>query len=377
MNRSERTYMKREVKKALPVLIIGILYTVAVFAIVFQRMKDICLDGYLAFSFPYYFSGREYGDCFIHEWVWFMEKFHPYVIIFMEALLIRRIFYQENRAGISDFLRTLPVKEWKKTWIKVGVGEAVIFVFCLVYGLAATVVYSIYGDRLNEINSMIPGASVSGNTYFMIGQIVLLMFVGMSVMFLILFAAQLYIHNLVAAYIVGVGVLVTPAYFTYIYGVLYGPARGLGIWTIPASVIASFPALDIQILNSGTDAITMIKYIARWDGYSQKLLFLLLFFLLAVAVILLALKKRWNVWESNNALVNSKVVMEFIFTGISLGFGTVVVMALDDVMGWYLQSGAEEFLFWLYSVIVAGIILLFLNGTMIVLDREKRKRYKK
>lgn len=377
MNRSERTYMKREVKKALPVLIIGILYTVVAFAVVFQQLRDICLDGYLAFSFPYYFSVREFGDCFIHEWVRVMEKFHPFVIIFMEALLIRRIFYQENRAGISDFLRTLPIKEWKKTWIKVGVGEAVIFVFCLVYGLAAAVVYSIYGDRLNEINSMIPGASVGGNTYFMIGQIVLLMFVGMSVMFLILFAAQLYIHNLVAAYIVGAGVLLTPVYFTYIYGVLYGPARGLGIWTIPSSMIMSFPFLDMQALNSGTDVITMIKYVARWDGYSQKLLFLLLFFLLAVAVILLALKKRWNVWESNNALVNSKVVMEFIFTGISLGFGTVVVMFLDDVRGWMLQSGAQEFLFWLYSVIAAGFILLFLNATMIVLEKKRKRRYEK
>lgn len=371
MKQPEITYIKREVKKVLPVLIAGILYTALIFGNLFVRLKNICLDGYLTFSWPNDFSGREFGDSFIHTWLEIKGDLHIFVMIFMEAFLIRRIFYQENRAGISDFLRILPIKEWKKTWIKVGVGESVIFVFCLVHGLTATLVNSIYAYRLNEINSMMPGAK-SGDTYLFIWQIILLMFVGMSVMFLVLFVAQLYIHNTATAYFVGTGILGSPFYFTGIYSLLYHRHGGDQNWMIPYSMVDPFPQWDTYFLNSNSDTVTMVKYTAYWVGYSQKLLFLFLFLILAAAVILLALKKRWNVWESNNALVNSKVVMEFIFAGLSLGLGTVAVIFLGNVFPVGFHTEYEEFIFWLYSVIAGGIILLFLNAVVMMVERKRR-----
>ncbi|MCM1245045.1 MAG: hypothetical protein NC293_05285 [Roseburia sp.] len=373
MSRAEITYTKREIKKVLPVLIVGVLYTIYMFVLLFFRLRDVCLNGYLAFSFPNYFQISELGDVFMYWWDACADEFHVYVIIFMEMFLIRRIFYQENRAGISDFLRTLPVKEWKKTWIKAGVGEATIVVFCLIHGLAACAVNSVYDKPIHEITSMIPGGVTGANTYFMIWKTIFLMFVGMSVMFFILFAAQLYIHNMVAAYLIGAGVLATPLYITTIYWSLYEDARHLGIGNIPASMLMPFPVFDMKDVAADMDTVSMASHVAYWDGYSGKLLFLFLFLIIAIAVILLALKKRWNVWESNNAVVNSRAVMQFIFSGISICFGTMVVMLFDDMLP---VSGFEEFIFWLFSVAVAGVILLILNVVVAVMERKGKDRRK-
>lgn len=370
MNRSEKTYIKREIKKVFPVLVIGILYMGFILASMFIRLRDICLDGYLMFSEPNHFQMQNSGAVFIEAWESCMGDLPVYFTIFMEALLIRRIFYQEKRAGVSDFLRILPIKEWKKTWIKAGVGETVIFLFCFLYGLMACAVNSVYDHRLNEINSMIPGASAEGNTYLVIWQTMLLMFAGMSVIFFILFAAQMYLHNMVMGYMVGTGILIAPIYFTDIYGLLYQTARGVGTWTIPASIIDPFPKVDMYSVGN----MGMQKCVAVWNGYFQKILFLFLFLVLAVAVILLALRLRWNVWESNNAVVNSKVVMEFIFAGISLGLGTIVAMKFGDLMTGTIYRGSEEFWFWLYSLIAAGIILIVLNIVVSQWERMRKKR---
>lgn len=113
---------------------------------------------------------------FIYSLCGKLDEFHVLAVIVLEMFLIRQIFYLENRAGIMDFLRILPIKEWKKVCIKAGVGKCVILGICAVFGLTGTIVNVILNPKITMLNELVQNAGTIGNSYVMLWQIVLIIF---------------------------------------------------------------------------------------------------------------------------------------------------------------------------------------------------------
>lgn len=110
MSKSSVTYMKRELRKVLPVFALAVLYAAFIFLVVCLELSDQNAQARLAIAFPntvFFNAGNTF--CFMVASI--LGKFHSIAVIVLEVLLIRKVFYLENRAGVSDFLRILPLKE--------------------------------------------------------------------------------------------------------------------------------------------------------------------------------------------------------------------------------------------------------------------------
>lgn len=372
MSKPVITYLKREIKKVLPVLILGIVYVAFIFGIVYLNLRDKYMDAILSFAYSDWFSVDEIGDLFINRLCSYMEEFHLIFIIVFIGILVYRVFYQENRAEISDFLRTLPVKDWQKLWIKVGVGEGVILLVCALFGVTGTVMNAILNPKFQEISSFFPGDHAPAGSYVMLWQIVLMMFLGMSAIFLVLFAAQSIIHNVAVAFCVGSGVLFAPFYFTTVYESVVNDSYIAH--SIPLSLLMYYPeyiyggeAIDVDLSYVGEQPMSMSVTIAnaQWEWFSEKLLFLLVLILIALVIITAVAVFRWNIRESSNSIINSKVVTEFIFTGISVAVAAAIVLFNSD-------GGEDGFQVWLTSGLIAAILLAVAN--MILYAVQKRRR---
>lgn len=372
MSKPVITYLKREIKKVLPVLILGIVYVAFIFGIVYLNLRDKYMDAILSFAYSDWFSVDEIGDLFINRLCSYMEEFHLIFIIVFIGILVYRVFYQENRAEISDFLRTLPVKDWQKLWIKVGVGEGVILLVCALFGVTGTVMNAILNPKFQEISSFFPGDHAPVGSYVMLWQIVLMMFLGMSAIFLVLFAAQSIIHNVAVAFCVGSGVLFAPFYFTTVYESVVNDSYIAH--SIPLSLLMYYPeyiyggeAIDVDLSYVGEQPMSMSVTIAnaQWEWFSEKLLFLLVLILIALVIITAVAAFRWNIRESSNSIINSKAVTEFIFTGISVAVAASIVLFNSD-------GGEDGFQVWLTSGLIAAILLAVAN--MILYAVQKRRR---
>lgn len=216
MDRAVYTYTKREFKKVAPVFGLGVLYVLFIFLSVFLVLRDEYLDKLLSFAYPNNFITVKAGNLFIDTLLSKLQEWHPIVALVFVILLAMQLFRQEKQIGVSDFLRTLPVKEWKKVWIKAGVGELVIIGFALFFGCVGSALNAVMEKDLNEVNSFVIGAEASLNPHENIWQMALLIFLGLSAMFLLLFAAQSCIHNVSAGILAGLGAIYAPYYFMYV-----------------------------------------------------------------------------------------------------------------------------------------------------------------
>ena len=104
MSKPAVTYMKREWKKVLPVFILSVCYAAFVFILVFITLKGANGQFRLGMAYPDEYMSFEIGDIFLTNMSGVLEGFHGFVIIIFEAMLIRKVFYQENRLGLSPHL---------------------------------------------------------------------------------------------------------------------------------------------------------------------------------------------------------------------------------------------------------------------------------
>lgn len=371
MSRPTMVYVKREMKKVLPLFVLAVIYTAITYLFVCMDMKDeipsrlLALAGYSECVGIY-----NLGDLFLDSLRQIMERLSFFGVLFFDFILILRLFATENRSEISDFIRILPLKEWKKTWIKVGVGEAAILVSCLLFGLTGTVMNAIFTPQLQEINEMIPDGTTNTNSCLMIWQIVLFVFLAMSAIYLILFVAQLCIHNMMLAFAVGGGILASIVYFVTMFANIYGDMGGMA--GISHSLIQYLPYRSETYLEFENQTITV--YDLEWSFYADRLLFLLMLCGIGLAIILLSIRCRWCIRENNFMLVNSNAVMQFIFTGISLAAGMGIALATGNApfVGTIYRDTRGEFRYWMMSIGIAALFLLVFN--LAVMLRKKKQR---
>ena len=158
MSRPTMVYIKREMKKVLPLFALAVIYSAITYLFVYMAMKDEVSSRLLALAgYSECVGIYDSGDLFLDSLRRVMERLSLFGVIFFVFILILRLFATENRSEISDFIRILPIKEWKKIWIKAGVGEVAILGSCLLFGLTGTVLNAVFTPQIQEINEMIPG----------------------------------------------------------------------------------------------------------------------------------------------------------------------------------------------------------------------------
>ncbi len=372
MSRPTIVYIKREMKKVLPLLVLAVIYTAITYLFVYMNIKDEVSSSLLALAGYSECAGiYDLGDLFLDSLRRIMERLSFFGVLFFDFILILRLFATENRSEISDFIRILPLKEWKKTWIKVGVGEAAILGSCLLFGLTGTVMNAIFTPQLQEINEMIPDGTTNTNSCLMIWQIVLFVFLAMSAIYLILFVAQLCIHNMMLAFAVGGGILASIVYFVTMFANIYGDMGGMT--GISHSLTQYLPYRSETYLEFENQTITV--YDLEWSFYAERLLFLLLLCGIGLAIILISIRCRWCIRENNFMLVNSNAVMQFIFTGISLAAGMGIALATGNApfVGTIYRDTRGEFRYWMMSIGIAALFLLVFNLAVILRKKKQRR----
>lgn len=365
--------MKREWKKVLPVFALSVCYAALVFILVFLALSDANTSFRLEMAYPDEYPSFEIGDMFITAMFSVMDRFHGFAVIVFEAMLIRKVFYQENRAGISDFLRILPIKERNKAAMKVCAGESAILGFCVFFGVFGTITNAILSKGLAENASIMPiekmtdGGSLS-NAYSMIWQTSGMMFLALSAMFLVLFVVQNCIHNMPVAMFAGFGMLFVPTYYTMLYEMT--TVKDLHMSMVAGVFLNHFPTI-----NYGDEYIGEIDIYtmgAEWGYMSEKILFLAVVIVVAIGILALLLRMRWNIRESNNRIINSPAVTEFIVTGFSISAGTAVAVITGNMPYSAAETVMEEYGFFIVTLIVGCIVWAMIHGIGLAVMKRQR-----
>lgn len=368
MSKSTVTYLKREYKKVLPVFILACLYICYIFVNIYLKLNNRNLEVLLSFAYAEEYDYFQLGNLLLGSLGEVMEEIHLIFVIIFEFLLLQRVFYQENRAGVSDFLCMLPIREKNKVAMKVLAGESVIFGFCTLFGVMGSLTNALLDSQIREAVSFFPGAGATVNSYSAIWQISLLMFLGLSTMFLVLFVARLCVHNQVLATIVGAGFLFVPIYYSQIYTIITGADRK--IMEVALSILYPLPRTGLNAVSSSEYADSISQYAANWDYYPDKVIFLLVLVGIALALLIFTLYRRWNIRESNNVLINSPGVAEFIVCGFSFSVG--LGWNFMDGMYSYSMTGREFVAFFISSFIVAAIVWAIIHGVGFgIMKRQK------
>lgn len=368
MNKAAVTYMKRELKKVLPVFILSVLYAGFIFFCVAMELANQNIEARLYFAYPDYFSFPQGGNLFGYALSMIMYQFHTLGVVLIEALLIRKVFQMENRAGVSDFLRILPVKEHHKLLMKIGAGELMLAGFSIVFGLFGTFVNWLYETELTEINSFIMNTADQPNVYAMIWQMVLVMFLALSAMFLIMFVAQCCIHNMPMAMIVGLGVLFVPFFMSGIYTTM--TEKSSNMMEITGSLISHYPMMETENMVSSVGGEVSVLN-GTWELFVPKIIFLLSLIVLAAVLLVLTVHFRWNIRESNNVLINSPMVAEFICTGFSICAAAAIMEVFGDVKYNRSFTIKGNVGFFVGTLFAAVIIWAVLHGIGMVMKKRK------
>lgn len=375
MSQPTLIFAKREMKKVMPLFVLAVFYTAVTYLFVYRGINGGTASGLVALAgYSEVIGIYECGDILLNGIRRILEELSFFGVIFFDFILILRLFAAENRSEISDFIRLLPLKEWKKTWIKAAVGEVVILGSCVMFGLAGTVMDAIFTPQIQEINEMIPNGTTDTNSCLMLWQIVLFVFLAMSAIYLILFVAQLCVHNMLLAFAVGGGSLVSIIYFTAMFAGIYGEAGGMT--GIPRSLSEYLPYCSERQYDYMDYGILSVLDL-EWSFYADRLLFLLLLCGIGTTLILISIRCRWSIRENQFMLVNSNAVLQFIFTGISLAAGMGISYAAGNapLIGTIYRDTGGEFRYWMVSIAVSALFLVVLN--LAVMHRKKKQRREK
>lgn len=376
MNKPVVTYMKREYKKVLPVLILSVCYAAFVFILVYLRLDDenTVLRQRLAYvdEIGYF----QMGDLFFDALCGVLDEYHRFIVIVFEVLLIRKVFYQENRAGISDFLRILPIKERNKIMMKICAGESAILGFCTVFGVLGTIVYNVLRPGLEERAGIFPveKLTVDGSamhTCRMIWQTSFLMFLALSAMFLVLFLMQCCVHNMPVALFAGFGMLYAPYYYSFLNEMAVWGDKEIHMSSVTASFLSHYPRVFGTGVIAGREDLTY--YFAKLMYFSETIWFLVAVILISAVMLAVALRLRWNVKGSNNIMINSPAVAEFIVTGLSISVGVgVAVLTGNEPTTALRATPVEKYAFYFVTLAVGAVVwVLFHVINMAVMKRQR------
>lgn len=355
MNKPAATYMKREFKKVMPVFVLAALYAGAVFTFLYLYLCNENTDMRLMFAYPDNFGGMRTGDVLIGDLCRILDKIHPVAVILLEILLIQKVFYLENRAGVCDFLTILPIRQRDKILMKVCAGESVIFGFSLLFGILGSAVIAALNPGLSEMNAFVPNMAQVGNSYAMLWQITLMMFLSMSAIFLILFVLQCCVHNVAAAAFAGIGILLAPIYYTFLnYSMTM---QGHNLTEIVKGLIHPYPEVDTALVHQQSPYNEISVLLMRWDNAKYMVLFLAAVIVIALGVLVLAFRLRWNIRESDYLLINSPAVSEFIITGFSISVGTAVAWITNNTVHMTSRGmTGDSYKFFVVSLIAGAVV---------------------
>lgn len=326
MNSAIRTYGKREFRKISLLPVFSLVYTLLVYGTLSYVMNGLITEHYLKHGFSDMASYIMLGDCFFYYlYEVIMSAYHVIFVLGFEIFLVQRLFYLENREGVSDFLRVLPVREKDKVLVKVVIGESMNAFFALIFGVVGTITYKMF-ERDLVFQNQVFGSTTSTNAFLLIWQVSLLMFVTMSAIFLVLYLAQSVIHHRAVAFGVGAGVLFVPAVFAaMVIEVLDGSYQ----WIYAAiSPLKPYAQGEMVTLLDGED-FTANRFLVEWNCYSESVILWSAIAVLAGVLIAVSVKCRWNLRESSNRMINSSGVHSFLISGIAFCAAMSVTVMAD------------------------------------------------
>lgn len=218
---------------------------------------------------------------------------------------------------------------------------------------------------MSEVNDFIPGMG-SFDSYAILWQISLMMFLTMSAIYLVLFVVQCCIHSVPLAAFVGVGILLVPSYYTLISW--FFSDKLLNMTEVAGCFLYPYPEYSYE----GISAYDIMQPISvSWDQLTYKLVFLFVVILLSLAVLVLVLRNRWNIRESNNSVINSPAVREFIITGFSISVGAGVSVVFNDSSN--IMRGTSRLVpFYIETLIIGAIVWAVIHLIGFVLAKRQR-----
>lgn len=156
MNSQYRTYMKREIKKTYPLLIVGLLFLVFMAVITTSMTKGV-YEGALL----------ELSDHFTSHGVWGMgdvvnlfinaafggsiSTYYTLAILVFLVVLLQQTFLHENRSGIADFLQVLPLRERDKVIMKLINAHVAIAIYTVSFGVILSLSCLSVNDNLQKV----------------------------------------------------------------------------------------------------------------------------------------------------------------------------------------------------------------------------------
>lgn len=371
MRNQYRTYMKREIKKTYPLLILGILFLVfmgiTATSMTKGRYEGALLEMSDHFSEHMAMEMGETVNLFINAvFGGSFSAFYTMAILVFVVMLLQQTFLHENRSGIADFLQVLPLRERDKVILKLINAHVAIAIYTLSFGVIYSLCCLSVNGSLQKVSELYNKSYHQINPYGMIWQSVLLQFLGTSAIYLVLFLTIMCIHNRFLSYAVGIGLLISPAAFSLWYDdiLCYGQDRGLLIrYFLPCYF---FPETTYVDASNG-----MSYTLIQWEGGYKEHIFLYLgIIVVAAALIVLAVSQKWHIREANNVLMNEEVAAQFVITGIAFCFALFGADFMLQII-WYNRNYSMES-YWGVCVIQCVIFYIILSIIRRLLERRRQ-----
>lgn len=371
MNSQYRTYMKREIKKTYPLLIVGLLFLVFMAVITTSMTKGV-YEGALL----------ELSDHFTSHGVWGMgdvvnlfinaafggsiSTYYTLAILVFLVVLLQQTFLHENRSGIADFLQVLPLRERDKVIMKLINAHVAIAIYTVSFGVILSLSCLSVNDNLQKVADYYYTSFTQINPYAVIWQSVLLRFLGMSSLYLVFFLTITCIHNRFLSYAVGIGLMISPAAFCLWYDDIlrYGQERNLIVrYFVPCYFFPDTTYVD----TSAGDSYTIVQ----WGDYGAHALFYVGTIVVAALLIVLAVRRKWHIREAHNVLMNEEVAVQFVITGISLCtalFGSAFVLEMIS----FQEGNYSMVSYWIMTALIGVVIYIILSVIRRLIEKRQQ-----
>lgn len=299
MNSQYRTYMKREIKKTYPLLIVGLLFLVFMAVITTSMTKGVYEGALLELS-DHFTSRAVWGmgdvvNLFINvAFGGSISTYYTLAILVFLVVLLQQTFLHENRSEIADFLQVLPLRERDKVIMKLINAHVAIAIYTVSFGVILSLSCLSVNDNLQKVADYYYTSFTQINPYAVIWQSVLLQFLGMSSLYLVFFLTITCIHNRFLSYAVGIGLMISPAAFCLWYDDIlrYGQERNLIVrYFVPCYFFPDTTYVD----TSAGDSYTIIQ----WGDYGAHALFYVGTIVVAALLIVLAVRRKWHIREAH------------------------------------------------------------------------------
>lgn len=104
----------------------------------------------------------------------------------------------------------------------------------------------------------------------------------------------------------------------------------------------------------------------------EKIVFLAVVIVAAIGILALLLRMRWNIRESNNRIINSPAITEFIVTGFSISAGTAVAVITGNMPYPAADTVMEKYGFFIVTLIVGCIVWAMIHGIGLAVMKRQR-----